>query len=303
MPLGAEREHARRLLQPEVLAGLKNLDLVARSVVEGFLIGLHRSPFFGFSQEFAEYRAYAEGDDPRFIDWNVYARTGRTYIKRFLGETNSHLMILLDASASMGFGGPPVTKLRYGQFLAASLAFLASRQHDAVGCMVFDDDIRAFNPPSSRSGHLAAVMHSIDDATPGAGTGYERPFDKFRQQVSRRGMVALISDFYCDAEELLESVQPLAWQGQDVVLFQLLDRQEIAPDFKENVLLEDPETGEAIEVAPEFMRRDYPERLQAHVKSIENTARAANADHVLVDTSDGLGQALRNYLLFRQKRG
>ena len=130
--LQASRTSARDLLRPEVLAGLKNLDLVARSVVEGFLIGLHRSPQFGFSQEFAEYRAYAEGDDPRFIDWNVFARTGRTYIKRFLGDTNSHLMLLLDASASMGFGGPPVTKLRYSKFLAASLAYLASRQHDAV---------------------------------------------------------------------------------------------------------------------------------------------------------------------------
>lgn len=302
MPLGAEREHARRLLQPEVLAGLKNLDLVARSVVEGFLIGLHRSPFFGFSQEFAEYRAYAEGDDPRFIDWNVYARTGRTYIKRFLGETNSHLMLLLDASASMGFGGPPVTKLRYGQFLAASLAFLASRQHDAVGCVVFDDDIRAFRPPSARAGGLAGVMHSIDDATPGAGTGYAKPFEKFREQVARRGMVAVISDFYCDPERLLEGVRPLAWQGQDVVLFQLLDRQELDPTFGENVLLEDVETGEAIEVAPEYMSRVYPERVRDHVKSIATAASSANADHVLVDTSEGLDHALRNYLLFRQRR-
>ena len=302
MPLGAEREHARRLLQPEVLAGLKNLDLVARSVVEGFLIGLHRSPQFGFSQEFAEYRAYAEGDDPRFIDWNVYARTGRTYIKRFLGETNSHLMILLDSSASMGFGGPPVTKLRYGQFLAASLAFLASRQHDAVGCLVFDDDIRDFTPPSTRSGRLASVMHSIDDATPGSGTGYARSFDKFREQISRRGLVAVISDFYCDPDSLLEGVRPLAWQGQDVVLFHLLDREELAPTFKENVLLEDVETGEAVEVAPDFMAQQYPERIQAHVKSIATAAKGANADHVLVDTSDGLDRALRNYLLFRQKR-
>ena len=122
-PLKASQTNARDLLRPEVLASLKNLDLVARSVVEGVLIGLHRSPMFGFSQEFAEYRMYNEGDDPRFIDWNVYARTDRTYIKRFLGDTNSHLMILLDSSASMGFGGPPVSKLRYGQFLAASLAF------------------------------------------------------------------------------------------------------------------------------------------------------------------------------------
>lgn len=302
MSLGASRESARRLLQPEILAGLKNLDLVARSVVEGFLIGLHRSPQFGFSQEFAEYRAYAEGDDPRFIDWNVYARTGRTYIKRFLGETNSHLMILLDASASMGFGGPPVNKLRYAQFLAASLAWLASRQHDAVGCMIFDEEIRDLRRPSSRSGHLAGVMHSIDDAAPGTGTSFERPFEQFREHISRRGLVAVISDFYCDAGELLEGVRPLAWQGQDVVLFQVLDRHELAPEFRENVLLEDLETGEAVEVAPDFMTNEYPGRMQEHVKSIARTAKASGADHVLVDTRDGLDRALRNYLLFREKR-
>ena len=293
---------ARRLLQPEVLAGLKNLDLVARSVVEGFLIGLHRSPFFGFSQEFAEYRAYAEGDDPRFIDWNVYARTERTYIKRFLGDTNSHLMILLDASGSMGFGGPPVSKLRYAQFLAASLAYLASRQHDAVGCMIFDEEIRDFRPPSSRAGKLHGVMHSIDRAAPGTGTRYGRPFEKFREQISRRGLVAVISDFYCDTESLLHGVRPLAWQGQDVVLFHILDRQELDPDFESNVLLEDVETGEAVEVAPRFMAEEYPRRIRDHVKAIATAAAGSGADHVMVKTSDGLDVALRNYLLFRQRR-
>ena len=302
MSLGAEREGARRLLQPAVLAGLKNLDLVARSVVEGTLIGLHRSPTFGFSQEFAEYRAYNEGDDPRFIDWNVYARTGRTYIKRFLGETNSHLMILLDASASMGFGGPPVSKLRYAQFLAASLAFLAARQHDAVGCMVFDETIRDFRPPSSRAGKLQGVMHSIDDATPGAGTSFNRPFEKFREQMSRRGLVAVISDFYCDAEKLLEGGRPLAWQGQDVVHFQILDAEELEPTFRENVLLEDVETGEAVEVAPSFMAEEYPRRIREHVKTIATAASGTGADHVLLNTGDSLDRALRNYLLFRQRR-
>ena len=296
------QSNARQLLQPEVLAGLKNLELVARSVVEGFIIGLHRSPHFGFSQEFAEYRMYEEGDDPRFIDWNVYARTGRTYIKRFLGDTNSHLMILLDSSASMGFGGPPVSKLQYAKFLAASLAYLASRQHDAVGCIVFDDAIRDFRPPSSRAGKLHGVMHSIDAATLGTGTHFERPFEKFREQVPRRGLVAVISDFYCDADALLEGVRPLAWQGQDVVLFHLLDREEMDPRFDRNVLLEDVETGEAVEVAPEFMAEEYPQRIREHIQAIATAASGSGADHVLVATDDALDQALRNYLLFRERR-
>ena len=298
----ASQATARELLRPDVLAGLKNLDLVARSVVEGVLIGLHRSPMFGFSQEFAEYRMYNEGDDPRFIDWNVYARTDRTYIKRFLGDTNSHLMILLDASASMGFGGPPVSKLRYAQFLAASLAFLASRQHDAVGCMVFDEEVRDYREPSSRSGKLQGVLHCIDAASAATGTKFDRPFDKFREQINRRGLVAVISDFYCDIEDLLSGVRPLAWQGQDVVLFQVLDPQELDPEFKTNVLLEDLETGEAVEVAPQFMKDDYPKRIRSHVDELSKAAAGIGADHVLVSTDDSLDQALRNYLLFRERR-
>ncbi len=300
--LGTSQATARELLRPEVLSHLKNLDLVARSVVEGFLIGLHRSPKFGFSQEFAEYRNYAEGDDPRFIDWNVFARSERMVVKRFLGETNSHLMLLLDASASMGFGGPPVSKLRYGQYLAASLAYLASRQHDAVGCMIFDEEVRDYRAPSSRSGKLQSVLHCIDSAEPSTGTKFDKPFDKFREQVNRRGMVAVISDFYCDIDQLLEGVRPLAWHGQDVVLFQVLDDQELEPDFSSNVLLEDLETGEAVEVAPEFMKDEYPDRIRAHIDALSRAASGIGADHVLVRTSDSLDQALRNYLLFRQRR-
>jgi uncharacterized protein (DUF58 family) len=194
-----------RLLRPEVLSGLSTLDLVARVVVEGFLIGMHRSPSFGFSQEFAEYRQYVEGDDLRYIDWNVYARSERTYIKRFLGETNSHLVLLLDASASMGYGTAAVTKFQYGQYLAACLAYLASRQHDAIGCIIFDEEVRDYRPPTTRSGNLFSVLHTIDNARPAHGTNLEKPFRQFAGMTSHRGMVVVISDFYCDAEQMIEN--------------------------------------------------------------------------------------------------
>jgi uncharacterized protein (DUF58 family) len=293
---------ANQLLDPKVLAGMSNLDLVARAVVEGFLIGLHRSPKFGFSQEFAEYRAYAEGDDPRFIDWNVFARTERTYIKRFLGETNSHLMILLDSSASMGYETTGVSKLQYGKYLAASIAYLASKQHDAVGTIIFDEEVRSFRPPSSRSGKLMGILHSIDDATPSSGTNLETPFKKFHEHITRKGMVAIISDFYCDPEAMIEGVRPLAFKGQDVVLFHLLDNGEINPDLKNSTLLEDVETGHSVEVSPHFMNKVYPERIQEHIKSIRNVTEGIGADHVLVNTSHPLDEALRNYLTFRGKR-
>lgn len=291
-----------KLLQPEVLAGLSTLELIARTAVEGFLIGLHRSPFFGFSQEFAEYRPYMEGDDTRFIDWNVYSRSERMVIKRFLGETSSHLVLMLDASASMGFGSGALTKFRYAQILAASLAYIASRQHDAVGLMVFDEEVREYRPPSSRSGKLHSVLHVIDAAKPTHRTDLGKPFSRFREHMARRGMVAVISDFYCDAHAMIEAVRPLAFQGQDVLLFHILDPQELEPEFGESTLLEDMETGHAVEISPEYMKEQYPQRLKAHIDSLREAAAGIGADHVLLDTRVRLDVPLRNYFLFRQRR-
>lgn len=291
------------LLKPEVLASLSNLDLVARVVAEGFLTGLHRSPFFGFSQEFAEYRAYAEGDDTRFIDWNVYARTERTYIKRYIGETNTHLVLLLDSSASMAYGTGSVSKLQYAKYLAATLAFLAGRQHDAVGLIVFDEDVRDYRPPSSRAGHLQGVFHAIDRADPGAGTDIDTAFARFREFEKGRGLVAVISDFYCDPDALLKGVQPLAYQGQDVILFQLLDPEELDPQLRESAMFEDMETQETMEVSPIFMRSRYRERIDAHVDALKQAAVGIGADHTLVNIAAPLNEALKDYLTFRQRRG
>jgi uncharacterized protein (DUF58 family) len=291
------------LLQPEVLASLAHLELIARAAVNGFLIGLHRSPFFGFSQEFVEYRPYSEGDDPRFIDWNVYSRTERTVIKRFLGETNSHLMVLLDASASMRFGSEGrISKFRYGQILAASLTYLAAHQHDAVGALIFSDRVRELRPPSSRSGQLPAVLHLLDQAQPEHRTDIAAPFTKFRDVIQRRGMVAVISDFYCDPQVMLETVRPLAFQGQDVILFHVLDPQELRPQFSESTLLEDMETGHTVEVSPIEMRDDYPARMQAHIERLRTAAAKAGADYVLLNTAQPLDVPLRNYFSFRQRR-
>ncbi len=291
------------LLDPKILASLSNLEIVAKTVVEGFVIGLHRSPKFGFSQEFVEYRAYGEGDDPRYIDWNVFARTGKTYIKRFLGETNSHLMIMLDSSASMGFSSTGVSKLQFGKYLGASLAYMSSRQHDAVGVMVFADEVVDYRPPTSRSGALQGVIHTLDNAQPAMGTQLNKPMTRFQERIKRRGLVAVISDFYCDTEELLENVRPLAMQGQDVILFHLLDPGEINPDIKQSTLYEDMETGHAIEVSPVFMNKEYRERIQTHISAIQSAASGMNADHVLINTGEPLDKALHSYLTFREKRG
>jgi uncharacterized protein (DUF58 family) len=299
----ASKSPPTRLLDPKVLASLSNLELVAKAVVEGFVIGLHRSPKFGFSQEFVEYRAYGEGDDPRYIDWNVYARTDKTYIKRFLGETNSHLMIMLDASASMGFSSTGVSKLQFGKFLGAALAYMASRQHDAVGVMIFAEEVLDYRPPASRSGSLQGVIHTLDRAHAELGTQMHKPMTRFREHIKRRGLVVVISDFYCDVEELMDNVRPLAVQGQDVILFHLLDPGEMTPNIKQSTLYEDMETGDAIEVSPAFMNKEYRERIEAHIQAIRSASSGMNADHVLINTGEPLDKALHSYLTFREKRG
>ena len=292
------------LLKPEVLASLSNLELVARSVVDGAVIGLHRSPDFGFSQEFEEYRQYADGDDLRFVDWNVYARSERTYIKRFRGETNAPLTILIDASASMGFQSEQatVTKLDYAKYLAASLAYLASKQRDAVGLMSFDQGVREFRRPSSKTGQLQGILHQLDKTKANDTTSLQQPLQQIGASSGKRGMVALISDFYCDHETLLEEVKPLVIQGQDMILFQILDPGEISPNFDEAKLVEDPESGSTIEVSARFMQKTYPEKMQRHIETLKSAAGKARADHVLMNTKDPLNQGLHQYLTFRQRR-
>ena len=291
-----------RLLPPSTLASLSNLELVARTAVEGFLTGLHRSPHYGFSQEFKEYRAYVEGDDPRFVDWNVYARTERTYIRRFEGETNTRLMILLDASASMGFGSHAVTKLQYAKYLAAALAYLAARQHDPVGLIVFDEKVRTYRPAASREGSLTGMIHAIDAVAPGGATDLAGCFRNLGEHLKRRGLVAVVSDLYCDPAAMSKAVQPLAYHGHDLILFQLLDPQEMRPGWRENVVLEDVETGQTLNVSPDYLATEYRQRLDAHLDALRSAAANVGAHQMLITTDEPLDHALRRYLLFRQGR-
>ena len=272
-------------------------------------MGLHKTPDFGFSQEFAEYRSYSEGDDPRLIDWNVYARTDRTFIKRFRGETNSQLMILLDTSASMGFKSSHsgVSKLEYGKMLAASLAYLCSKQMDSMGVMLFDEQVRDYRPPSSRAGQFHAVLHLLDKATAGNATALDEPFMHSLSMAGKghqkRGMVAVISDFYSDTEALLDTIRPMSVAGHDLLLFQVMDEGELNPEYNESVLLEDAETGTLVEVSPDYMQDEYRQRIRAHNESVEETARKAGADYVLLNSSEPLDRSLHRFLSFRQKRG
>ncbi len=292
---------AAALLRPEVLASLSTLELVARSAVEGFFQGMHRSPRFGFSQEFAEYKAYSEGDDPRFVDWNVFARTDRTYIRRYQGETNTRFMIAMDVSASMGYGSGEVSKLRYAKWVAASLAYMALQQHDPTGLIAFDSSIRSYRPPSSRTGSLSAILHELERLDAGSQTDLNASFKQMHEHMQRRGLVAVISDLYCDPEALTRAVQPFAWGGHDIMIFQVLDRAELDPKWDESVLLEDVESGRQVEVSPDYMRTTYRERFQAHLTQVRQAAARSRADHVLLVTDEPLDKALRGYLMFRKR--
>jgi uncharacterized protein (DUF58 family) len=297
----------QRFLDPQVLASISSLDLVAKTVVDGFVAGLHRSPTFGFSQEFAEYRQYVEGDDLRHVDWNVYARTDRIYLKRFKGETNSQLLVLLDTSASMSYGTVPfkggtISKLDYARFIAASLVYMSNQQRDAAGIIVFDDDVRAYVPPSTRQGQLMRLLHTIEQAENGTRTDFAKPFAHFQQYLHRRSIVAVLSDFYADPAEIIKVVEPLRFRGNDVVMFHLLDPNELAPKFRDPVLLLDSEDDSSMEISPEYARNEYRAKIDNHRKVLGDKAAAAGLDYVFLDTSKPLDQGLRNYLAIRQRR-
>ncbi len=292
----------QRFLDPSVLAGIAHLELVAKIVVDGFISGLHRSPDFGFSQEFAEYRMYTPGDDLRHVDWNVYARTDRCYLKRYLGETNTLVTVLLDASASMAFASHSTSKINYARYLAASLAYLAHHQRDAGGLIVFDDEIRNYVSPSSRQGQMQRLLHAIEKAEPGARTDYAKPFIHFQQFLFRRGLVAVISDFYEDPDLIIKTMLPLRYRGNEVILFHILDPEEIQPKLKGPALFIDMETEEAMEVSPDYTQNEYRRKIDAHIERLRSEAQKAGIDYFLTVTDRPLDEALREYLVVRQGR-
>ena len=291
-----------RFIDPALLAGLSHLDLVAKTVVDGFVAGMHRSPDFGFSQEFAEYRAYTPGDDLRHVDWNVYARTERMYLKRYRGETNCQLTLMLDSSASMGYSSHGITKLDYGRFLAVSLAYMANQQRDAAGVIIFDDDVRNYVRPSTRQGQFMRVAHAIEHAQIGTRTNFAKPFIHFQNFLRRRGIVVVISDFYEDPDTIIKTVAPLRFRGNELVLFHVLDPQEIRPKLKEPVLLVDVETDDALEVSPEYAKEEYTSKIDAHIEALNKKASAANIDYCLLRTDRPLDDAMREYFLIRKGR-
>jgi uncharacterized protein (DUF58 family) len=236
------------------------------------------------------------------VDWNVFARTERAYLKRYRGETNCQVNVLLDVSRSMSYQANGRDKLEYAKFLAASVLYLAHLQRDAAGLIVFDDEVRNFVPPSTRQGQLHRLLHGIEQAQPGLRTDFARPFAHLMDFLRRRGVVVAISDFWENPQKIIDTVAPLRFRGNELVLFHVLDPDEIHPKLKHPAMLEDLETGETMEVTPDYAAHEYRDKMQTHLESIEKKAKGAGMDYFLVDTGRPLDAALRQYLAIRTGR-
>ncbi len=286
-------------LDPAVLARIDNLELLAKTVVDGFMQGIHRSPHLGLSMDFAEHRPYMPGDDIRRIDWRVYARTDRFYIKQFEAETNADVGFLLDVSSSMDYGSGAVSKLDYARFLTASLAWFSAGQRDRVGLYAFDADVVEHVRPAVA--HLDKVMHAVARVRAGGTGSWDRPLARVGATFRRRGILVAVSDFYDDSAGLSSALGAFRAQGHDVVAFHVLDPAEIEFPFTQSANFRDAETGRVRPVWPEKYRGAYQERVAAHVAELGRRFGQQGVDYVLLDAAEPLDRALYAYLAFRRK--
>jgi uncharacterized protein (DUF58 family) len=296
------RDRGYRFLDPAALARVKNLSLVARGVVEGFITGLHSSPYKGLSVEFAEHRKYTPGDNPRHLDWRILGRTDRLYIKQYEEETNLRAQILLDTSASMGYAEPPaLSKLAYASYLTAVLAYLMMRQQDAVGLTSFDREVRLDMPPRSNPRHFDEMMHHLEALQPGRTTDLGATLHRLADRFKRRCLIVLISDLYDDPEAVETALHHFRHKRHEVIVFHVLDRAEIEFPFRETASFRDLETGDLIQVDPAYVRDDYRRRMDAFLDRHRRICADCQFDYVLAETSVPLDHMLSRYLEKRNR--
>ena len=292
-----------RLIDPHTLMSIKHLELRAKVVVEGFWNGLHRSPYHGFSVEFTEYRQYTPGDDPRYLDWKLYARSDRYYIKKFEDETNLRCFLLMDRSKSMEFGSKGVTKQDYANTLAATLGYFLSRQGDAVGLLSFDQKIQEYMPARNRPGHLRQLMQALEKPCQSGSTDLKKPMKRIMDLMNKRGLIVLISDFLAPLDELEDHLATLAAYGHEIQLFQILDPAERHFTFENAIQFEDQETGQLMYVDPVSAKKDYMERLELHLDLLKNACDKSGIDYTLLTTDQPLDKGLFDFLKARMHRG
>jgi len=295
-------QNSNALVSPSALMRIRNLELRARVVVEGFWSGIHRSPYHGFSVEFTEYRQYSAGDDPRYVDWRVFGRSDRYYIKKFEDETNLRCLLLTDQSRSMNFGSTGYTKAQYAATLAATLAHFLNQQGDAVGLLSFDQRVREYLPPRHRPGHLRQLMLALEKPAGGTATDLVGPLEHVTELARKRGLMVLISDFLLPLDRVEVTLSRLLAAGHELTVFQVLDPQEVAFDFAEASVFQDIETGRTLYVDPALARQEYRRRFDAHRQALSELCQRLGARQVNVITDRPLELVLFDFLRERARR-
>jgi len=290
-------------VRPDVIQQVARLDLRARFIVEGFLSGLHSSPYHGFSVEFSEHRRYSPGDDIRQIDWGVYGKTDRFYVKKYQAETNLDAYLLVDTSGSMDYStGGRMTKMDYAICIAGALGYMMIHQQDSVGVAMFDEKLRAFLPPKSKRTHLTNILAMLARNKPQGKTMLAESIHDIANRVRKRGLMILVSDLLGDQEEVIKALHHLRFRGHDIIIFQVLDHSEVSFEFDGQVRFEDPETQETVDATPQSIRAAYLEELRQFIGEYRKTCQGIRADFVTVDNSMTFDKALIEFLVQRQQR-
>lgn len=292
----------QRFIKPHLLMRLNTMELRARTVVEGFMSGLHRSPYRGLSMEFAEYRHYQPGDEPKRIDWRAYARSDKYYVREFEDESNLNALIVLDASASMGFGSGEMTKWQYGGTLAATLAYMLQSQKDGVGLVVLDEKVRFELPPKSTRNHLIQVIGEMEKTTPARGTRLAPALHYVASKIKRKGMVIVISDLLDDVEAVVDGLRHLQFGGSDVIVLHTLDPVEINFDFRGPMLFMDPESNQVMPALADDVKAGYMKAIEQFKESCSEAMGKTNIAYTLVDTSKPLDETLLAFLSMSARR-
>ena len=283
-------------LEPSRIARLGNMSLVARQVVEGFISGLHRSPHRGFSVEFAEHREYSPGDSLRHLDWQALGRTDRLFIKQYEEETNLRAHLLLDCSASMGYGTAGVTKFQYGCFLCACLSYLMLRQQDSVGLVAFDEDIRHTIPPGSTTAHFNILMRTLEGLQPGRTTNVAEQFHRLAERIRRRALLIVISDLFDDEQKVLQALGHFRHKKHEVILFHLFDPQERRLGFDRLLDFEDMETGDRLQVDARQVRNEYTRLVEEFIAFYTRAASERRIDYLVTQTDTPYDRVLAEFL-------
>ncbi len=287
-------------IDPLVVAKLSTMLLRARFVVEGFIAGLHQSPYRGFSLEFAQHREYSPGDETKHVDWKVYGRKDKYFVKQYQEETNLKAYILLDRSASMGYRSQGISKLQYGSYLGASLAFLMLKQQDSVGLATFDEGIKKYIPPCQSKGHLSLILEELENLVPSSRTGINRALQELGQYTKRRGLIILISDLLDEQEEVLKALKYFRFKKHELIVFHLLDHTEMELPFKGALWLEDMENGKRILTHPEIIQEKYKRLVKEFIEAYKLSCLRSDIDYCLIDTKTPLDFALGAYLARRK---